>query len=277
MNYALTCTTAELGLLITFAGYEEVAKSILEVSFGKRSKKEWGAMMEVTIPHLIMRGLWDKEKEDQDEIPIPDEVNQFIDSYVNSKWMIRCSDFPNQGILMIHHINEDTWLSHVVDRNIIHEFSYMKHDEIPKLIEDYYSFKKEQKHDSLQFNITDKAFDLLNKPNNMGKVFKMSNFNADEARAFEQFTQDLEHQNWQLANISFLNIPDLETSPLLENILFFLPSNGGVWMVEYTDHDKTPVHIELNSYDDWRGVLGGVAFVANQEGPIKDLKKLFND
>ena len=78
MDYIMTCTSAELALLVTLSGYPGVAKGIAEASVGEKGQKEWEAIMEVTTHQLILKQLWDDERELKGEIPLRDEIQQFI-------------------------------------------------------------------------------------------------------------------------------------------------------------------------------------------------------
>ena len=62
MDYIMTCTSEELALLVTLCGYPDVAKSIAEAAIGEKSPVEWDAIMEVTVHQLILKQLWDSER-----------------------------------------------------------------------------------------------------------------------------------------------------------------------------------------------------------------------
>ncbi|MDQ0999688.1 hypothetical protein QFZ28_000088 [Neobacillus niacini] len=263
MDYIMTCTSAELALLVTLSGYPGVAKGIAEASVGEKRQKEWEAIMEVTTHQLILKQLWDDEKESKGEIPLKDEIQQFIQRYVESKWMIRCSNKGQSNILMLHHIENDTWMSHIIDRDIIHEFAYTKVADIPSIIRNYYSFTEEGIERAQMFYLSDQAFDLLSEHQNIKKVRKISSFSPEEEQSFQLFLDDLESQGWSLYNISMFYNPSIERDPILENIVFFLPSRRGIWVVEYTDHPTAPVKIELNTYEQWCDLLNGIGYEAS--------------
>jgi hypothetical protein len=261
MKFLMTCTTQELALMMTLCGYPEAAKGMAESALGKKSTKEWDAVMEASSHQLMLKQIWDEERFRRDEVPLADELQDFIKHYVESKWMIRCSDAPNEGVLMIHHYDETSWLGHIISKDIIHEFFYIANDEIPATIKDYYSFAAIPSIVEEKFLLADEAFDLLSDKNQTIKVRQMRDFSADEERSFDRFLADLQEQNWSLYNISYFNIPNMD-DPYLENILFFLPSPKGVWLVEYTDHPTLPVQVHLASLDEWHDLLEGVGTVA---------------
>lgn len=258
----MTCTSAELALLVTLSGYPGVAKGIAEASIGEKGPKEWEAIMEVTTQQLILKQLWDDERELKGEIPLKDEIQHFIQQYVTSKWMIRCSNKGQSNILMIHHIEKDTWMTHIIDRDIIHEFAYIKGVDIPNIIRNYYSFSEEGIETTRLFHLSDQAFDLLSDYQNAGKVRKISSFSPEEEQSFQLFLADLESQGWSLYNISMFYQPSIERDPSLENIVFFLPSAKGIWVVEYTDHPAVPVKVALKTFEQWCDLLESVGFEA---------------
>ncbi|MGJ7922179.1 hypothetical protein [Neobacillus sp. LXY-4] len=265
MDHVLTCTTEELALLVTLCGYPSVAKGIEEAAVGEKSPAEWTSMMEGTIHQLQLKRLWDYEKERRDEIPLSEEMQQFITQYIQSNWILRCTNIPNQNLLMFHHVEKNTWLTHVIERDIIHEFAYVSSDEIPNIIKDYYSFSTNRFDDMEAFNLSDKAFDLLSHKGRLKKFQKMCRFSPKQEHSFHQFVEDLDKQDWSLYNISFFHIPSYEEDPSLENIVFFLPSVNGVWIIEYTDHPSTPVHITLGSTKEWQELLEGIGSVVRYE------------
>ena len=255
MKPILTCTTEELELLVTFSGYPEVGKGIAESSLGNQSPEVWDSVMQATIHQLMLKQLWDYEREAKNEAPISIEMETFIKSYVESKWMIRCSHQPEQHILMLHKVDGDTWLSHLIDRDIIHEFAYVTSDELPGHINEYYSFKDMQFKNGLAFNLIEEDFDQLSNRSNKEKLAADTYFLPEEKAAFRQFSDALDVRCWSLNNISVFNLPDLEADPLLTNILFFLPSINGIWIVEYTDTEDRPVHVQLHPYERWVEML----------------------
>ena len=163
---------------------------------------------------------------------------------------------------MIHHIENDTWMTHIIDRDIIHEFAYIKGADIPNVIRNYYSFSEEPIERAQLFHLSDQAFDLLSEHTNARKVRKISSFSAEEEQSFRLFLDDLESQTWSLYNISVFHLPNIEADPILENIVFFLPSARGIWVVEYTDHPTAPVKVALNTFEQWCDLLNGVGFEA---------------
>jgi hypothetical protein len=258
MKPLLACTTEELALLVTFSGYPGAGKGIAESSMRDLSPDKWESVMQATIHQLMLKQLWDYEREANGEAPVSVEMEAFIKSYVESQWMVRCSNVPEQHILMIHKIDEETWLSHLIDRDIIHEFAYITSDELPAHIIDYYSFTDIKFEKGLSFHMTDQDFDMLSDKKNLEKLETNTYFTPDERVAFNQFKLALESKQWSLNNISMFNLPSLEEDPLLMNIMFFLPSSKGIWVVEYTDHAETPVHVQLHSYDTWMEMLQGI-------------------
>ncbi|PLR92663.1 hypothetical protein [Bacillus sp. T33-2] len=262
MQYLMTCSTEELALLVTMCDYPHVAKGIAEASLGEKSPEEWEAIMESASRQLMVKGFWDDEKFESGEVPLADEMQEFIKQYVESKGMLRCSDAPRESVLMLHHLEGQSWLSHTIHRDIIHEFVYITNEEIPETIKQYYSFEFDgQLSDPIHFSLSDEAFDLLSDPAAQEKVCFMSDFSKEEQQGYERFVGDLQSKNWMLYNISFFHIPDLKEDPSLENITFFLPSQSGMWMIEYNDKQARPVQVQLAGSDEWNSLLKGISTV----------------
>ncbi|CAM3786470.1 hypothetical protein MEZE111188_09240 [Mesobacillus zeae] len=54
--------------------------------------------------------------------------------------MVRCSDYPRDSVLMLHHLDGEKWTAHIIHRDIIHEFYLINTSEIPSYIIEYYPF-----------------------------------------------------------------------------------------------------------------------------------------
>ncbi|WP_257350765.1 hypothetical protein [Pseudalkalibacillus decolorationis] len=262
MEHLLTCTTEELALMVSVTGHQGVAKGIAEASLGEKSEKEWIAIMETTANQLIMKRIWDQEREAREESPLNAETTRFIENYVSSKRMIRCSNVPQKSVLMLHHFDGDEWLFHLIDRDIIHEFAIITSSKIKEIIRDYYGISYEDFGGEQSFSLTDKAFDMLSNPKKVDKVRRISEFTDVEEESYSMLLDDLQTFDWTLFNISNFNIVTLEEEMYLENILFFLPSKRGVWISEYTEDQDKPVHIHLADLEEWEVILTGVSDLA---------------
>ncbi|WP_253907612.1 hypothetical protein [Bacillus sp. WMMC1349] len=207
---------------------------------------------------MILKGYWDEEKGTKDDNPFTEDMQQFIISYVNSKQMIRCSNLKNKNILMLHQIEKETWLFHIIDRDIIHEFAYVEQQEIPKLINDYYHFSPEKDFSPLELRLSDQCFDWLSKKEKIQKVRKKSSFSTKEEQCFNQLIKDLEENEWSLNNISIFHIPNLDDDPMLINISFFIPSVHGIWVAKYDEHHEKPVHISLYNLEQWHDLTKSI-------------------
>jgi hypothetical protein len=254
----MTCTTEELALLLNLCKYPDASSGILEGSGITRTDDEWNAVMEATIHQLILKKMLVEENLNSDEIPLTAEMFLFIKSYVNSRWMIRCSNPPTQSVLMLHYIENNNWLSHIIDRDIIHEFAYVHENEIPNLISDYYSFDLQNIDLPNEFKLSDESFDSLVTPNNINYIKKSSEFKKQEEESFNLFINDLKNHNWSLFNISFFNIESLYGDPYLENIQFFLPSIKGIWVIEYIEKASKSVLIRRIKINEWAGILENI-------------------
>ncbi|AZB44616.1 hypothetical protein CEF21_21285 [Bacillus sp. FJAT-42376] len=262
MNHQISCTTEELAVLVSVCGYHEFAKGIAVGSYGDRTEEDWNLVFQITIPHLILKQIWDERKDEEGEFPLNDNMQSFIKSYVESKRMIRCSDAPNMSAFLFHKVTDNGWLAHTIYKDIIHEFSYVETEEIPKIIKNYYSFEISSEFSNHEFCLSDEDFDTLSKYENANQVIAKYETDTLQRESFEKFIHDLKENNWSLFNISNFALSDKEEDTYLENIVFFLPSTNGVWVAEYTDNPVTPVSVRLNPADEWYQVINGVGFVA---------------
>ncbi|MBL5769265.1 hypothetical protein [Heyndrickxia sporothermodurans] len=262
MDHLLTCTTEELALMVNVAGHQEIAKGIATVFTSNRTEKELNAIFEATTNQLIMKQIWDPDRDMRGESPLNEKLKRFIDKYAGSKRMIRCSNTPQKSVLMIHHYENNEWLFHLIDRDIIHEFALIDASEIGEIIEQYYAISYEQYGGKQHFYLTDKAFDLLSNPDKVDIIRKNSKFTQQEEDSYNLFLNDLHTFHWTLFNISNFAILSVKNEMYLENILFFLPSKQGIWITEYTEDINKPVHTYLATQEEWQSILSNIGIVA---------------
>ncbi|MCA0993825.1 hypothetical protein [Pseudalkalibacillus hwajinpoensis] len=265
MNHLLTCTTEELALMVSAIGHHNVAKGIAESAIGEKSEKEWIAILEATSKQLILKQMWDEERESKGENPLTKETTDFLTKYVTSKRIIRCSNAPQKVVLMLHHYEGDEWLSHIIDRDIIHEFSLISSEEISDHMKAFYGITYENYEKVEPFSLSDRSFDLLSNPTKIDKVRKKSKFTPSEVTSFNHFIEDLKQFDWTLFNISNFNIVTPEEEIYLENIIFFLPSSKGVWISEYIEDPKKPVYIYLADQEQWENTLKDIGAYASYQ------------
>ncbi|MDA1477886.1 hypothetical protein [Bacillus changyiensis] len=249
MEHIITCTSEELGIISSICGFPGVAKEIMEASLGKRPDEEWDAIAASTINQLILKGYWDEEKRAKDENPFTEDMQQFITSYLNTRQLIHCANLKDQNILMLHQIEKESWLLHIIDRDIIHEFAYIEQQEISHLINDYFHFTPEKDFFPLELRLSDQCFDWLRNKEKIQIIRKESFFSTTEEHCFNQLIEDLEENEWSINSISIFNISNGDSK--LTNITFFIPSAHGVWVVKYDKHLEKPVHISLYNLEQW--------------------------
>ncbi len=237
--------------MVSASGYPSVAKGIAEASVGRRSEKEWSAIMQATSHQLIMKRIWDEERESRGENPLNEELHNLVEKYVQSGRMIRCSNAPERTSLMLHHYEGDDWLFHLIDRDIIHEFALISSNEIRDVIREYYGITYDAYQENLSFNLTYQDFEQLSNPNNVDKIKGGALFTLEEETSFEMFLEDLNKLNWRLFNITNFSMegPQDDASP--ENIIFFLPSTRGVWVSEHHEDSERPVNFYLAGKSEW--------------------------
>ncbi|MCD7034180.1 hypothetical protein LRR81_08035 [Metabacillus sp. GX 13764] len=262
MDFQFTCTTEELAVLASLSGYPEFAKGIAAASYSERTEAEWNVATDVTIPHLIMKGIWNEEREANGLNPLTDNMQEFIKAYAESRRMIRCSNPLYSSSFVFHKVQQNTWLVHSIYKDIIHDFSFAEAEEIPRLIKEYYNFEITGDHSSSSFSLTDAEFDALSQAENAEQVLNGREFSEQHKSAYHKFTADLKENNWSLFNISNFVLAESEEDTYLENIIFFLPSDNGVWIAEYTEDPAYPVAVTLEQAEEWTQRVNGVGFIA---------------
>ncbi|MQR97180.1 hypothetical protein [Fictibacillus phosphorivorans] len=257
MDHVITLTTEELVMLLSTANYQDEARVLFNSYSEPKSANELEAIFKTTVNQLRLKGLWDEEKHKLDLNPITDDMMDFIEIYVKCNYLLRATNEPKKAALIFHHVENDTWLYHYVDDQIIHEFAFMKYNEIPNTLREFYLFNFTDNESEYTFNLTDEQFDILSNPKKFKKVEKSFRGNALEKLSFEKFSIDLRENNNGMENISVFSL-DEERELYLENLVFFFQSINGVWLSEYEHGKEIPVNIYLANSNKWEEVLEAI-------------------
>ena len=258
MENTFTFTAEELIVMLSVAGFDEEAKSLVENASISTGTKELEVMFNSTIAQLKIKGIWDKEKEKQEINPIADEVISFLEIYANTRFLIRATHEEQRALLIFHYIDFDKWLYHYVEENSIHRFTFISEKDIPNHIKNFYNFQTNWTTNSnLSFSLTDRQFDSLKKPKNVKKI--KNELKGPDLEAFSLFQQDLTAQGFEMDNISVFYINE-KKQLLLENIGFIFFSDQGIWLTQYEPESGNPVRIKLASEQEWDEYLENVYF-----------------
>ncbi|PLR79047.1 hypothetical protein CU633_02355 [Bacillus sp. V3-13] len=264
MDHIITMTTEELTILLSSADFSDEARELIHNSIKPKGASELEAIFKTTVNQLRMKGIWDELQHQLGLNPINEDTMSFLEIYANSKYMVRATNGKKKAALIFHYVEDDTWLYHFVDDEIIHEFAFMKESEIPGSLADFYSFSfPEGNKERLSFNLTDKSFDLLSNPQKQKKVEKSFKGNQNEKESFEFFLDDLTAHNHQMENISVFSIGESRQLSL-ENLVFFFQAGKGVWLTEYEKEKEQPVNIQLADKEKWQEILEGVQTFSSQ-------------
>ncbi|MBD3108388.1 hypothetical protein IEO70_08410 [Bacillus sp. AGMB 02131] len=205
MENTFTFTAEELIVMLSVAGFDEEAKSSVENASISTGTKELEVMFKSTIARLKMKGIWDKEKEEQEINPLADEVISFLEIYANTRFLIRATHEEQKALLIFHYIDFDKWLYHYVEENSIQRFTFISEKNIPNHIKNFYNFQTNWTTDSnLSFSLTDHQFDSLKKPKNVKKI--KSELEGLDLEAFSVFQKGLIAQWDKTENISVFYI-----------------------------------------------------------------------
>lgn len=271
MDHIITMTTEELGVLLSTADYDEEARIMIHDFIKPKGESELIAIFNTTVNQLRMKGIWNEENHKNELNPISEETMTFLEIYANCEYMIRATNESKKANLVLHYVKEDTWLYHYIDDNVIHEFAFMKEEEIPNTLKEFYSYSFTTNEYDYSFYLTDKQFDILSNPKKQKKVEKSFTGTSLERLSFEKFLPDLEANNHMMENISLFSI-DKNRQLYLQNAAFFFNSNSGVWLSEYEHEKEVPVKIHLANEEKWDDILDGVRTFSTEL--IKELAKL---
>ncbi|MFC0272702.1 hypothetical protein ACFFIX_14800 [Metabacillus herbersteinensis] len=270
MDHIITMTKEELTILLITADLHEEARELLYDPIKTKNTGEIEAIFQTTVNQLRMKGIWDEPNHQMGLNPINEETMKFLEIYANSNVIIRAINSKKNANLIFHYVEEDTWLYHFVDDEVIHEFAFMTESEIPSTLRDFYSFSLlNENQNQLSFNLSDKSFDLLSNPKKQKLVEKKFKGNPQEKEAFEHFLVDLSAHKHQMENISLFSI-DEASQLYMENIVFFFQAEKGVWLSEYEHEKELPLKIQHADDQKWEEILEGVQSYSRQLIKVKN-------
>ncbi|TSB45223.1 hypothetical protein [Alkalicoccobacillus porphyridii] len=251
MQPNLTCTTEELILLLTLCGYQETAKGLGESVFGEKSTDAWDTLLDGASHQLMLKGVWDYDKAENDEVPLTNELQDFIKNYASSPHLVRLINQAQDTSLLFHSVSEDYWIEHIVVNGIIHEFGYVSLKEIKEDIRDFYLIESPTPLKGSAFVLTPNQFELLSDSSNVD-ILANNLEDAPFKDSFINFKEDLNNYKWQLDNISRFYLEDSGEESKMTNILFLLPSKNGIWCIKYIENDNEVfVAFELKDTNSW--------------------------
>jgi len=256
MENTFTFTAEELIVMLSVAGFDDEAKSLVESASISTGTKELTVLFNSTISQLKTKGIWDKAKERREVNPIADEVISFLEIYANTRFLIRATNERQEAMLVFHYIDFDKWLYHYIEDNSIHHFAFISEKDIPHHIKNFYNFQTHWNNTfNLSFSLTDRQFDSLKNPKNIQKI--KDEIEGSDKEAFIIFQQDLTAQGLEMDNIAVFYISE-KRELLLENIGFICLSDQGIWLIQYEPESRYPVHIKLAREQEWDEYLESV-------------------
>lgn len=228
-----SCTSTTLAQRMALYGYPEAARTLVP-SFMTES------------------GL---STESSEESPMEQSIRQLIHDYMNATQWIRCSHLAQRQTLLLRHIQNEEWLLQRIGPGEQHEFIYIKQQEMPWRIAQFYRLPTNPLAQSRECRLTVAMFDRLCVPEQIDQFPRFDHLPHDE-EDFQHLIDDLQcRQQSTLDHISQFTICNNKKHHTLQNIVFFLPSTGGVWIAQRDDQTERPIVIRLYSHEDWLSLL----------------------
>ncbi len=255
MDPFMKFTTEELIVLLHTAGHKEEARTLAAGADIVLDTEILSHVFLSTIIQLTAKGIWDKNAFEEDHNPLSREMISFLEMYTKSDYFIRAIDESRKQVMFLHHIAYGVWLLQLVEDKVIHDFSFLEPDEIPHALSGFYAgFTPAASTLFPPFRLDDASFEQLRDPKQHGTVIGAFGGTLDEKEAFLAFVSDLERNSCRMENISVFSNTD-KAPMTLEDIVFLLPSDKGIWTVRYDQDQSLPVTIRLADGRDWKELL----------------------
>ncbi|WDF05197.1 hypothetical protein [Shouchella hunanensis] len=257
MRPLLQCTREELLLLVSAAGFPDVARGMGEEMIGAQSDETWEAVLLATRSQLILKQLWDMQKEMNGQSPLTEELQQFIQRYIEAKYALRATNAKQDKRLIVHFSPEDEWLCHIQINEILHEFLLVPQAQVASMFNLFYEFKLPTAKQTTSFRLNDRSFDRLSRREELSALKESLSLTNEEWLLFDQLVMDLEKADWHFDNISLLQLhaKEADDGVVIEEIQFHLPSAEGVWIVRYEPWEENVVFLQLVGEEEWAASL----------------------
>ncbi len=256
MLQRMTLTLEELGLCLMLCGYEEAAAGLVKPTLGEKTDPEWEAIFETASHSLLAKGIWDIERQKQEQIPLKAEIVAFISSYIESSKMLRFTK-EKDGIeqyLMFHSLEEDEWIYHYVWETVCHDFSLVKTSQLQGLIDEFYDVESNALQDNLSIIVPEEVMVTLSQENlQQSSVEQLTSLvDTRNQKLFSAFLQDLKEHPSSIDNVSVTYLPSPTEYPTIMDVMFILSHKERLWVISQHDEEQgRPIYLTSCSYQAW--------------------------
>ncbi len=254
----------ELGYALAVHQGEDMAAGLMKAYYGDLSEDKWELLFQAATHSLMSKGFIESMDEENGEVRFTAEITQMIQHLLHSHYMLRgITDRNSSKVLTIHELQQ-RYLYHLSDNHTLHFLTWTEPADWEEELVHFYGVKPSKAEGTTLSEskavITEELWNRLTSGESPASPH-YDELSSGQQQLIAKWHQDFQKNARTMDNLSTIRIGS-GNQTAIEDILFILPSNEGVWIVrnQETDRNAEPrICIELQSFSACRETLGAFA------------------
>jgi len=251
----------ELGYALAIHQGEDMAAGLMKAYYGDLSEDKWELLFQAATHSLMSKGFIESMDEENGEVRFTAEITQMIQHLLHSHYMLRgITDRNSSKVLTIHELQQ-RYLYHLSDNHTLHFLTWTEPADWEEELGHFYGVKPSKAEGTTLSEskavITEELWNRLTSGESPASPL-YDELSSGQQQLIAKWQQDFQTNARTMDNLSTIRIGS-GNQTAIEDILFILPSNEGVWIVrnQETDRNAEPrICIELQSFSACRKTLG---------------------
>ncbi|EFU43433.1 hypothetical protein PVOR_03730 [Paenibacillus vortex V453] len=254
----------ELGYALAVHQGEEMAAGLMKAYYGDLSEDRWELLFQAATHSLMSKGFIESIDEENGEVRFPSEITQMIQHLLYSNYMLRgITDRNSNKVLTIHELQQ-RYLYHLSDNHTLHFLTWTAPADWEEELVRFYGVEPSKAEgptlSESKVVITEELWNRLTSGEFPASSLH-DELSSDQQQLIAKWQQDFQNNARTMDNLSTIRIGS-GNQTAIEDILFVLPANEGVWIVRNREADRNEepqICIELQSFSACRKTLGSFA------------------
>lgn len=254
----------ELGYALAVHQGEEMAAGLMKAYYGDLSEDRWELLFQAATHSLMSKGFIESIDEENGAVGFTSEITKMIQHLLHSHDMLRgVTDRNSSKVLTIHELQK-RYLYHLSDNHTLHFLSWTEPEDWKEELVRFYGVKPSKAEGKTlaesKVVITEELWNRLTSGESLASP-AYDELSSDQQQLIAKWQQDFKNNDRTMDNLSTIRMGS-GNQTAIEDILFVLPANEGVWLVrnQETDRNAEPqICIELQSFSACKKTLGTFA------------------
>ncbi|MFB5676421.1 hypothetical protein ACE3NQ_08470 [Paenibacillus terreus] len=257
----------ELGYALAVHQGEEMAAGLMKAFYGDLPEESWQLLFQAATHSLIAKGFIESIREADGEVTFIPAIAEIIRHLLSSSYMLRGVTERDSAKVLSIHVQQQRYLYHLSDGNTVHFFTWTEPEDWEEELVRFYGVEKSGAAPAASTGakavITEGLWNQLTEPGHVSVAVPTlcTDLSPDEQNLIAKWQQAFQANVGSMDNLSTIRIAHGDQT-MIENILFLLPSDEGVWVIRNQEKDRNTepqICIELQSASVCRETLGAFA------------------